>query len=1411
MNIQPRPLHIRHRAEMPNRPRRMTASVPSSWSAVALAALLTCTWATPGWAHQVKPSGWNSEHLDCGGHLEEPCTIATDFWWISGSGGCDRGLRESNKRCVNGTGVRARFNETIKGDLAHYRKDPGGTCQKSTPNNLLAVDSCPDLNAGLTRYWIAWALKNQRAQIAVDEPINWVMHAYSHNAMSNLADGYIWPLIRDQTYSITDQLRQGARILEIDTGVMGAQNWLRVGHGEIGPTDRLWFSTIKEIGAWLKANPDEFIGIGGDWGNVEEVSKYIEPIKTYLGSKVMSKTEWPTVLTLCQTHPDRCKLQPGDENFAPLPPRMPTRREMLAVEKNVIFSGSVANVRIWPKHLFTSSVGAAGDNIPASRHVVFSTSSPVDAADCVGCEGDLTPECSTLEYLTATSGDVGYVPGNLARLPDGATFSAQRLHWKRIREARASANLGLWVGLLNESRYAELARCNVTAPAMDMIGRSVSGATANRMCDVALVPHASCDEGQYDEHLGAKSGIDKCDESVSTPCPSTDYRLRGLVWSWKPGDFGKHGYALLDDADGRWTSADRLEQHRFACAKPRTGDPLDWPDQQGEMWRVTTAADAWDMGDIICETEFANDGLVFAVPRNGWQNERLKEQVPAGEDVWLNYRAADDASGWHVEGRSIAELGVATRCPSVDHALPNGVVYDEGAAVELVATKLNPSCGQLSYHWNFGDTSSADAVSNDSDPITLTKTKVYADNLPLADAASCENCGAIDTAAQQQCVNLELITNGLFWTACVDNEVGVGSSPDEALAACLQELRASRCPDANFTVTSGDTVVPTPYILGFTATDPNGATDSQDHQISVLNVAPLLGNLSATAVDENGTVTLTGTITDPGVLDTFVVSVNWGDPLDPQTTHAIHRNAGATDFSMTYQYLDDDPSGTAMDTYTIAVTLRDKDGGEDSDNTQAVVSNVAPNLSNLTITPINENGTVTLTGTITDPGTLDTFTLDIDWGDPLSPSNAQQTTYGASASPISFSLTHQYLDDNPTGTPSDNYSVSLTLKDDDGGQDTAVVAAQVANVSPQLVSLSATPIDENGTTTLTGTISDPGTLDTFTVDVDWGDPLSPGNTTQHPYGAGASTFTLTHQYLDDNPTATPQDSYAISLTVTDDDTGSSGSNTSVQVANLVPHGVTIQSLSDETGAVIGQDVPVALLGLVIDLAGHFSDTGTLDTHAAATDWGDGTTTASALTQGSGSGSVADSHAYLQPGTHGLTLMVTDDDGGASQAQSTLRVVDAIGAAEETILLLEELTSSDPVAAAALASALDKIRGDNGGADSNGALDRLQQGTLVAALEKFTQALGLIADASAADPTLDTQFIRGILALTGKSVAVQAIARAESRASNPSDDDKIASARASVAAGDDDLAAGDHVGAVSHYKVSVQTLADLGQV
>jgi hypothetical protein len=350
-------------------------------------------------------------------------------------------------------------------------------------------------------------------------------------------------------------------------------------------------------------------------------------------------------------------------------------------------------------------------------------------------------------------------------------------------------------------------------------------------------------------------------------------------------------------------------------------------------------------------------------------------------------------------------------------------------------------------------------------------------------------------------------------------------------------------------------------------------------EVTVNNVAPsALGlSLSAPTINENGSVTLSGSFTDPGTLDTHTVVINWGDG-SPNTTLSLP--VGARTFSASHPYLDDSPGGTPSDTYPISVTVTDDDTGSATASTSVTVNNVAPANVSLNAPTIAENGTATLTGSFTDPGTLDPHTVVIAWGP-----GEGSTTLTLAAGVLTFSANHQYLDDNPTGTASDSYPISVTVTDDDTGSGTGSTSVTVNNVAPSgmNLSLSATSITENGSITLTGSFTDPGTLDPHTVVITWG----PGEgSTTLTLAAGVLTFSASHQYLDDNPTGTASDSYPISVTVADDDTGSGPGSTSATVNNAAP------SVALNAVAAINENS-------VATLSGSITDPGTLDTFTLA--------------------------------------------------------------------------------------------------------------------------------------------------------------------------------------------------------------------
>lgn len=420
--------------------------------------------------------------------------------------------------------------------------------------------------------------------------------------------------------------------------------------------------------------------------------------------------------------------------------------------------------------------------------------------------------------------------------------------------------------------------------------------------------------------------------------------------------------------------------------------------------------------------------------------------------------------------------------------------------------------------------------------------------------------------------------------------------------------------------------------------DLNPADNCGSDTTPIRNQPPVLTNVAITSpINENGTATLTGDISDADG-DGFILTVDWGDG----NTDVYTYTAGTASFSETHTYLDDNPTATPSDNYTVDLTLEDTFGNSVTDSTSITVNNVAPTLSGVNITsPINENDTATLTGTITDPGTLDTFTLTVDWGDGSAP---EVFTYTAGTT--SFSETHTYLDDNPTGTSSDNYTVSLTLNDDDTGSDTDSDTVTVNNVAPTLSGVALnSPINENDVVTVTGTITDPGTLDTFTLVVDWGDGSAPET---FNYPAGTANFSETHTYLDDNPTATPSDVNTVSLTLTDDDTGTANANPTVTVNNLPPtlSNVTATPVITETG--------------IITLTGNIVEVGTQDTFTLTVDWADGNV--ETFTYPAGTTSFVETHQYLDGfiqvvplADFPIDLTLMDDDTGSFTTSITVTV------------------------------------------------------------------------------------------------------------------------------------------------------------
>jgi hypothetical protein len=312
-------------------------------------------------------------------------------------------------------------------------------------------------------------------------------------------------------------------------------------------------------------------------------------------------------------------------------------------------------------------------------------------------------------------------------------------------------------------------------------------------------------------------------------------------------------------------------------------------------------------------------------------------------------------------------------------------------------------------------------------------------------------------------------------------------------------------------------------------------------QVTAPNPPQMQGSnlsLSASAVNQGDTVTLTGSFTQPGNSESHTVTINWGDG-SPNTV--LQLAPGVFTFSATHQYLDEPPSGSTSKVDTIAVAVTDSASDTASASTAITVNDVPPaipaNGLQLSSSTVNAGSPVTLTGSFVDPDSSNPHQVVINWGDGSTPTSLTVAAGALTFGPIS----HTYQTSLPGNVP---YTIQVTISDEDNTSASASVSVTVIGGLPsgsptgsELPGLNlsgASHVDEGASYTLDLSSLLPAGNTISSVTVTWGDGQvqkvagNPSSVT-HVYNEGPNNYTILAKATDQSGTFAANNSVAVQV------------------------------------------------------------------------------------------------------------------------------------------------------------------------------------------------------------------------------------------------------------------------------------------
>ena len=298
------------------------------------------------------------------------------------------------------------------------------------------------------------------------------------------------------------------------------------------------------------------------------------------------------------------------------------------------------------------------------------------------------------------------------------------------------------------------------------------------------------------------------------------------------------------------------------------------------------------------------------------------------------FDVADD-----VEKFTTAEMvwSVVNEAPTA--AIAGSVVGAEGSSVPFDGSgSSDPDGDALTYAWDFGDGSTGTGAApshvyadNGTYTVTLVVNDGTVDSAPVTTTAEIANIAPVVSMP----ADASLVESGTFngsgsftdpgadaWSATVDYGDGSGAQ-SLALIGNNFQLSHTYADNGAYTVT-----------VVVTETDAEAGSGSGTTDVAVSNAAPIVEAGADVSLVSGDDFSLTGTFSDIGADD---APWQWSIDFAGSTATGATSDQGATITAASHAYM-------AAGTYTVVLTVTDKDGGSGQDALTVTVARVAAGI-----------------------------------------------------------------------------------------------------------------------------------------------------------------------------------------------------------------------------------------------------------------------------------------------------------------------------------------------------------------------------------------------------------------------------------------------------------------------------------